>query len=92
MHYPVKVGYVGSSPIQVAKIYYEDIMKDLLVEFFATPGTMSKNDLLKVGQFLHNLNNQLKVYVSATNRFPLGYTLDVEIKKMDWYLDRLNNP
>jgi len=65
-------------------------MKDTLIKFLTRPGLCTIKELVDVKHFMVDLQEKLGVYVSASGYVPEGDTLDVHIKSVEWYINRIN--
>jgi len=63
-------------------------MKELLQKLFNTPGLCSIEELEICNDFLSELKERLDTYVDAVGYEPLGKTLEVNLAKVQWYVDR----
>ena len=64
---------------------------ELLNKFFYAPGLCSIFELAQVKKFLLTYKQHHDIYMSVKHAEPLGETLNVELDKVDWYVNYQNN-
>ena len=68
-----------------------DNMKETLRMVFSKPGICTTKELVDAKHFILDLKDKLDLYVSVAGCVPEGYTLQMKLENISFYIDRINN-
>jgi hypothetical protein len=72
----------------IPKIKKNKTTKETIEKVLNRPGICTQNELRDCKEFISNLQENLKIYISSAGHEPIGFTLDSQLDRIEEYLKR----
>ena len=65
-------------------------MEETLKKFRSAPGLCTVKELVNTKLFIEELKFNLDIYIRVHGHEPMGHTLESNLDKIEWYINRLH--